>query len=337
MENNKEFKPLSFFREIFLKNDKLGEYYRKKRKYLYEKDELFKNFPLKAKLHKVLLELMSLNRRFIDKQSLKILKNESVQSDKPVIYAITHIGMYDYQIVSEAIQEHQVPFSGDPEEMYRTFNGLLLELNGIIYCDTDNKEDRNLAKESSIRLLEKGYNLLIYPEGIWNLSPNLLTLPLFPGIINMALEADVEIVPVGILQYDKEFIVNIGKNYKVDKEKTVDEQRQELRDIMATLKYEIIESRGIEEREKIGDYAKKHRNFVDERLYEWFNKKENKPFYNDEILKHRTYREKNISLPNQAFDYFKKIKLNKNNAFMFRKDESLPEEVQTEIENRIKK
>lgn len=337
MENSKEFKPLSFFREIFLKKDKLGEYYRKKRKYLHEKDELFKNFPLKAKFHKVLLELMSINRRFIDKQSLKILKNESTKTEKPVIYAITHIGKYDYQIVSEAIEEHQIPFSGDPEEMYRTFDGLLLELNGIIYCDTEDKEDRKLAKESSVRLLEKGYNLLIYPEGIWNLSPNLLTLPLFPGIINMALEANVDIVPVGILQYDKEFVVNIGKNYKVNNEKTVDEQRQELRDIMATLKYEIIESRGVEEREKIGDYAKKHRNFVDERLNEWFNKKENKPFYNDEILKHRTYREKNISLPDQVFDYFKKIKLNRNNAFMFRKDESLPEEVQTKIENRIKK
>lgn len=98
--------------------------------------------------------------------------------------------------------------------MYRSGAGLILFLNGLIYCDTNSKEDRKIALETSKQLLRKNENLLIYPEGIWNLSANLLSLPLFPGIINIAIETGCEIIPVAVEQYGREFYVNIGENIK---------------------------------------------------------------------------------------------------------------------------
>ena len=56
------------------------------------------------------------------------------------------------------------------------------------------------------KLLNQGKNLLIYPEGVWNVTSNLLMLPLFPGIIEMAKETGCDIVPVAIERYDKELI-----------------------------------------------------------------------------------------------------------------------------------
>ncbi len=344
MNDNKDFKPLSFWRELLLNDDQLCNYYLKKRKYEYENGKALKGLKWRDKLHPVLLSLIRLNRKFIAKQSLTIINDKRIQSDKPVIYAITHVGVYDYQIVCEAIKEHQYPFAGDPETMYRSGDGLLLSLNGLIYCDTNSKEDRKIALQTSKELLKNNENLLIYPEGVWNLTPNLLSLPLFPGIINMALETGCDIVPVAVEQYGKEFYVNIGKNIEMNnisineenKKFYIEKEKEKLRDTLAGLKWEIYESRSIEERKNLGLYEDELQNFIDTRLNEWINPKTKKPYYNRKLVKERTFREKNISLPEDVYSYIKKLNISKNNAFIFRNDNSLPDVIKKEIKERLK-
>lgn len=343
-KENKEFKPLSFWRELLLKDDELSEYYLQKRKYEFENGKILKGLEWRDKLHPILLSLIRLNRKFIAKQNLIVINDKRIKTDKPVIYAITHMGMYDYQIVCEAIKDHQYPFAGDPETMYRSGDGLLLSLNGLIYCDTNSKEDRHIALETSKQLLKNNENLLIYPEGIWNLTPNLLSLPLFPGIINMALETGCDIIPVAVEQYDKDFYVNIGENFKINgsevteknKKIYIDNQRENLRNVLAGLKWEIYESRGIEERKNLGSYEEELKRFVDARLNEWINLKTKKPYYNEKILKERRFKEKNVSFSEDVYSYIKNIKLTKDNAFIFRKDDSLPIIIQKEIKEKLK-
>ncbi len=342
MKNDNNFKPLPFWREILLKRDELPDYYNAKRKYKHDNGKSVKGLKWRSAIHPILIKLMEFDRKYINKQTLTIINDKSNITDKPVIYAVTHIGKFDYQIVSEAIRKHQIPFAGDPETSYRTADGFLLGLNGIVYCDTENKTDRKVAMDTSIELLNKGHNLLIYPEGVWNLTPNLLMLPLFPGTIKMAKETGCDIIPVAIEQYDNNFFVNIGHNFKVpdildeDYEKEyIELKKMELRDTMATLKWEIIEKIPKEERKNIKNYALQNKKNVDKRLYEWFNKRENKPFYDEDIINHRTFKVKNVTLAKEAFLYLKNIKLNKNNAFIFRKDLSLPNEVQDSINKKI--
>ena len=343
-KENNEFKPLSFWRELLLKDKELCEYYLQKRKYEFENGKILKGLKWRDKLHPVLLSLIRLNRKFIARQNLTVINDNRIESDKPVIYAITHIGMYDYQIVSEAIEDHQYPFAGDPETMYRSGDGLILSLNGLIYCDTNSKEDRYIASETSKELLNIGENLLIYPEGIWNLSPNLLSLPLFPGIINMALETGCDIIPVAVEQYDKEFYVNIGKNikiknYEIDNKNIkeyVNEQKENLRNTLASLKWEILESRPMEERKNLGPYEEELKNFVNTRLNEWKNPKTKQPYYDEQILHERRFREKFVHFSEDVYSYLKNIKLSKENAFMFRNDNSLPIEIQKEIKEKLK-
>lgn len=359
--NDTKFYTFSKVEEMLIKKEDLPEYYRLKRKYNYDNKKLVNGTWWRDMLHPILIKLISLNRRFIDKQQLTIIndartnKNEKSfiqrvfpfiknSKNKPVIYAITHIDKFDYQVVSEAIKEHQYPFAGDPETMYRTLDGTFLELNGIIYCDTESKEDRHIAKETAIETLKQGHNLLIYPEGVWNLTSNLLMLPLFPGIIEMAKETGCDIVPVAIERYDKEYKVNIGSEFDVNNYLknglTEDEIRIKLRDEMATLKWDIMQTipklSTAEDcyyntvRSELGKYDEELKKFQTERLKEWSNPKTGEPYYNKDIVKQRTYKEKDaytglrVSLPEDAFSYMKKIKLNKNNLFMFKKDLSLP-------------
>ena len=353
IEESNTFRPLPFWEELLVSKELLPDYYAIKRKYLHDNNNSLKGMLPRKLIHPILLGLMKMDRVLFNKQTLKVLINgleankkewqekmnniSTIESkkEKPVIYAITHMGMYDYQVVSEVIKKHQIPFAGDPETLYRSGDGALLAANGLIYCDTEDPVDRKIAATTSIELLNSGHNLLIYPEGVWNISPNLLTLPLFPGIIKMAKETGCDIVPIAIEQYDKDFIVNVGDNFKVGKEDNIEEKKQELRDKMATLKWQIFEKLPVQERKNLGDYAKRHKEFVDTRLYEWFNKKENKPYYSEELVKHRTYRIKNIALKEDVFKYLDKIKLNRNNAFMFRKDTIYPVDIE-EIRTRGK-
>lgn len=348
-----EFKPLPFWQEIFLKKEDLQEYYKKKREYQYNNNKHLKGKFIRDVLHPVLLGLMSFARKYINKQTLEIIndrreKEEIEKNDKPVIYAITHVGMYDIQIVSEAIKDHQYTFLGDPETMYRTGDGFIMNLNGVVYCDTDDKTDRNIAKRTSIDALNKGINLMIYPEGVWNLSPNLLTLPLFPGIIDIALETECNIIPVAIEQYDSEFIVNIGKSIDVnplrkkfndneERRQHIEEQKEKLRTEMATLKWEIMEKKPVEERKKYGKYEDEYRKFVEKRYKEWVNPKTKTPFYNDEIVERRTFKPKNICIAKDAFEHLKHLKINKNNAFLLRSYSGTPSEIETSISSKIKR
>jgi len=349
------FHPFSKLEELFIKKEYIADYYRLKREYDYDNGKsLVSGTKWRSALHPILMKLFSLNRKYIDKQNFKVLNDArqnkktkfflKKQKEKPVIYAITHIDKFDFQIVSEAIKDHQYPFAGDPETMYRNFDGTILGLNGVIYCDTESKMDRKIAKETSIELLNNGENLLIYPEGVWNVTANLLMLPLFPGIIEMAKETGCDIVPVAIERYDKEYIINIGSEFSVDSKLAQglneDEIKQELRDEMATLKWDIMaslpKSKSATEiyyntrRSELGTYEEELDKFRNERLNEWANPKTKQPYYNPEKIRERTYREKDeytgirVDVPEVAFKYMKKVKLHKNNIFMFPKNESLP-------------
>lgn len=342
-EEKLEFKPFPFFKELFLPVEQLPEYYRKKREYEYNNGTHIKGIGWRDELHPILLKLFSLNRCLIDKQTLTVMSDKRIKDGRPVIYAITHIGKFDLQIVSEAIKDHQYTFAGDPETMYRSSDGFFLSLNGLVYCDTESKTDRRIAQATAIDLVNKNQNLMIYPEGVWNLSANLLMLPLFSGVINIAQQTGCDIIPVAIEQYDNDFIVNIGSNFKVDKEfldendnkKYIEEQKNILRDIMATLKWEIMETRPSIKRSELGTYEEEENKFIDTRLNEWFNPKTKEPYYTREIVKSRTYRPKGVTVPEDAFNYFYNLKLNKNNAFCFRKDFSLPTNIQRSVQTTL--
>lgn len=343
MEKN-EFKPLSFWRELRLPKDKLPNYYRNKREYEYKNNLILKGMAWRKVLHPVLLSLMKIDRKFINKQTLTVIGNKQEKSEKPVIYAITHIGMYDYQIVSEAIKKHQYPFAGDPETMYRSADGLILSLNGLVYCDTESKTDRFIAQETAKEVLKRNTNLLIYPEGVWNVTSNLLSLPLFPGIINIAMETSADIVPVAIEQYGKDFFVNIGKNMEIDpyikeenRKSYIDGKREELRDCLATLKWEIYENAPTDKRCNLKSYEEEYQDFLKLRFDEWKNPETKQPYYDESLIRSRTYKEKGIDSPEEVFSYMEKLNINKNNAFIFRKDNSLPSSIQKTLKKSLRR
>ena len=230
--------------------DELKKYYVELRKYEFDNSVPLKGIKLRQKIHKLLLSIIKIDR-VLAKEKLIIVDDKREKTDKPIIYACTHIGGNDIQRTFEAIKEHAYLFLGDPEGLYKDISGLLLYLNGVICMETGVKNDRYIAKERAIELLKNNGDLLIYPEGAWNITENLPVMKLYTGTIKMAIETNAEIIPIAIEQYDDTFYVNIGKNIKVNSNGSVKEQNLDLRDALATLKWEIWEGRGMQPRESI--------------------------------------------------------------------------------------
>ena len=128
------------------------------------------------------------------------------------------------------------------EDRY-TFDGLALELNGVVWTNRMNKSERVRAKNDLIQHLKLGHNILMYPEATWNLSPNLPMLSMNYGCISISLETGIPILPIYFHFKDDVCKVKINEPFypTVDKVQSI----SQLRDIMATSAWKFYEHEDI--------------------------------------------------------------------------------------------
>ena len=242
-----EFKKRTLFYLRKQSVDEINKYYRELRKYEYVNGIELTGIELRKKIHKLLLTILKIDR-ILKKENIIILNDDRKLHDKPVIFAATHIGGKDIERVFEAIVEHAYIMLGDPGIVYVNEIGLLLSLNGYIPLDTRDKFDRKIAYNRSIEILNKGCNLLIFPEGAYNVFENLPVMKIYPGAVRMARETGCEIIPLAIEQYDNNFWINIGRNISVPKHMQITEANEMLRDVLVTLKWQIWEQQEMVDR-----------------------------------------------------------------------------------------
>ena len=188
-----------------------------------------------------------------------------------------------------------------------------------------------------VRFLKEGYNFMIYPEAVWNLSENKIILGTFLGTVKAALETNAVIVCTAIERYGKKYIINrkgyfdpvlIMKQYT---DKTFEELsncsehtdllkniliecNNELRDTMATLTFEIWEDHannfGIESRKDLPkDYWE---SFVSSLTAEW-------PGYKMSDNVEQRYHSKAELEQEQIESDLSNIRPTMQNAFLFNK------------------
>lgn len=298
--------------------DYLDEYYFQKRKETFENGGP-NNFYIneRKKLYKYVLRPLLVAQKSLSGFKVIVDSDERVEVDRPKIFAVTHIGKYDIEIVMQALKEHTFVLLGDAKYMYNTLDGFFIEMNGVIYLNVYNKEDCHIAKTTVIKILQQGGNVMWYIEGIWNTSPNRIVLPFPYGIIEAALRSNAVIIPVAIEQYDKLFALRIGKHidinagksfYANEKQFKMDISR-ELKDELATLKWLIWEKYGRGLRQDIpNDY---HEKYVEGKIAEW-------PFFTKEEIEKRVFKEPGIVDSKEVFEPLLHLDYNKKNAFLLK-------------------
>ena len=308
-----DFNYKNFFELKKMKLDELELYYKELRKFEYITGKNNEYIELKKRINSIIILLLKMDR-IIAKRSVNIIGDKSIKTSKPKIYAPTHVGRYDIETATEVAKENTFLLMGDPGETYRDLDGLILKMKGVIFVDTKDKEDRRIAKEKCIKVLNKGGNILIFPEGAWNITENQLVMKLFDGAVDMARQTGAEIIPIGIEKYDNSYFVNIGTNISIEKDNplTNKELSSGLRDVLATLKWEILEKFPSTAREEISnDYSKKFLNDI---------MSETEGGYTVEEIIRTSYKDKNIVLPEEAFAFLNDLNINNNNSFLFNKN-----------------
>lgn len=304
-------KKLTKEEEKLLTKEEYDKYYYWLRN-LYDESFLANLTPKQRKLiHPLLLNVIKLKNK-LSGYKIKVLDNKSEKTSRPKIYCVTHIGKYDIEVVSEVIKEHYYLFSGDFENIHDTTEGIFLGFNGVLFVKEDDKQDRTLVKEKMVKTLKEGANIMYFPEGTWNLSPNLPVLQIPYGIIETAQKSNAVIVPVGIEQYDKNFITIVGKNFDVNNYNDKLTAIKDLRNEMATLKWYIWESMPEIKRSELDENS--FNEFIDKRISEWPN------FGLDEFLE-RVFKPKNIPLEKNVYSFFNDLTIDSNNAFLAKEKE----------------
>ena len=171
----------------------------------------------RQQLHNIILGIYKAKNR-LGGFRCELLKDERIPTDRPIIFAVTHVGKFDIEVVSEAIKDHYYLLSGDYEHIQGIIDAPFLGLNGVFYFNEQVKEDRQLVSQKMIDHLNCGGNLMYFIEGTWNITPNLPMLSCYWGIVDIARSSNAIIIPVAAEQYDKVFKVNIGKNFDMKSE-----------------------------------------------------------------------------------------------------------------------
>ena len=303
----------SFIKGLTLSQDELDQYYIEQRRRYYDK---YGSVPKFIKLHNLLHWLLwpcIMLLRKINGIKLTIICDERTKTKEPMVYACTHIGGVDIESAFEAIKNPCWLFLGDPREVYKNIDGFMLGLNGVICLDSKDKDDRRIAKETAIGLLQNGGSLMIFPEGAWNISINQPVMGMFSGAADIAIQSKAQIVPVALECYGKHMYVAIGKNIDVaDAWQDKNELTSYLRDALATLKWRIFEAVGIQSRKDIPEnYRQTYINSI-------INDNKDTSYTEQDVLD-TMFCDKNVTTNEEAFAHLSTIHTTMQNAFLFNK------------------
>lgn len=306
---------LSIFEKRKMAIEELIKYYSEYRKIEFNNGEELKGIEFRKKIHLLIKLILKLDE-LMSKEKIVIINDaRTKENNLPKIYACTHIGGNDIQRTFQIIGNPAYLMLGDPGILYKMPIYEALKLNGVIPLETKDREDRKIAYARAIELLNKGGNLLIYPEGAWNVSPNVIVMKIFNGTVRMAKEAGAEIIPIAVEQYGNTFYFNIGQNYTISKDDQTDINilKDELRDKLATLKWSILETQKPGLRQYIpDDYLKTFQDDIVEKCNYGYG------FSLEDALS-EAFHDKTITTEEEAFAFLDNIEINQNNAFLLRR------------------
>ena len=245
------------------------------------------------------------------KNTYHIDRNNNLPTDRPLIFACTHQCKDDIALALASAGRHTYLLFASLPDFFGTLDGPALWLNGVILVDRKKQDSRSAAIPKMKYAIEMGADILMYPEGTLNKTENLIVQKLFPGIYYLAKETNALIIPMAIIQEDKDVYSIVCEPFdicKYEKQEGLDL----LRDTMATAKFELMEAHSHIKRAEIGDAEAYWQNEMDELVNSML------PFYDFEIENSSQYIDKNETTWERAFAHLAMLQPNLNNAFLFR-------------------
>jgi len=265
--------------------------------------------------NKVISFLFLLVLRLYYKRKVIVQNKPKLSKNKNYIFAANHSFYLDGSSVIGTASKNCYSLFGAKEQLDVDVCTFFIWFSGLIYVDRENKQSRKDSIPKMSRVLQAGNSVMIFPEGRWNDSENLLCQKLFAGVYNLSVENNVEVVPVSVYNEtdSKNIYVDYGEPLKLYNEEK-DTALQLLRDNLATMYYNQIMtySTPYNRKDIKGDI---HYHYMDERMYEYSKAKWHSDYRWDEEL--FTYKQHDVDLEDVWKD-IDKVKITEKNINIFK-------------------
>jgi len=256
-------------------------------------------------IHPLVMKGLALRRDF----TLEV--SGSIPENQQFIFVANHYGIDDIPTAGEVIRRHVFTLVSDEDR--GTANGFALDLNGVVWVNRSDKESREQSKEALVRHLRLGHSVLMYPEATWNLSPNLLMLPMNWGCISISLETGVPILPIYQYFTEDSCQVEINEPFYPSEDKL--ESIGMLRDIMATSAWNFMEKQETLPR------AGLDLNMWEDNIWARYQKYDRARKDPEGVRRYEAqfiFQPKGQTAPEEAFAHLKQLRPCRENAFLFR-------------------
>lgn len=194
------------------------------------------------------------------------------------------------------------------KEMYAAW------LNGFIYVDRENPQNRKDALLKMKRVLLNGNSVIIFPEGGFNNTENLFCQKLFKSPYILAKETGLQVVPIAPLyEFGSDKIyMNVGNPVDLSSYEDSEEALLDLRDILSTLLYESIEKHTEPlVRKELGNDPRL--DFMEQRRQEYLKTKWTKDVWEEELTRYYDAKEREYNAIQESMD---SIQITKENAYV---------------------
>lgn len=185
------------------------------------------------------------------------------------------------------------------KEMYAAW------LNGFIYVDRNNTQSRKDAINKMLRVLKNGNSVLIFPEGGFNNTENLLCQKLFSSPYILSKQTGIKVVPIApFYEFNSDKIyMNIGEPLDLSKYNNKKEALLNLRDVLSTLLWYSIEKHGtMLKRKELGINYKN--DFMEQRRLEYMKTNWTKDVWNEELTRYLDSDDKEFLAVQESYDQF---------------------------------
>ena len=109
----------NIFQRMKMSISELEDYYKNLRRYQFEQRQPLKGIQLRKYTLGLYAMLLKLDR-ILSHEKISLLKNESVKTKRPVVFAVTHVGGFDVARVYELLRPKAYMLFGDPGDIYKS-------------------------------------------------------------------------------------------------------------------------------------------------------------------------------------------------------------------------
>lgn len=252
--------------------------------------------------------------RLATKRKIVVESYPELKKGTPYIFASTHY--FDEDIIANVatIDRNAWLLTGSTHQIKYNPQFYAAWLHGMVYVDRQDGESRKESVKKMERLLKAGTSVLIYPEGGWNNTENLLIQKLFAGPYVLSGKFNIPVVPLSVFHEVGSDTIYFRAAEPLNLYEYEKKQGLEiLRDSLATMMYDQIEkySTPIERSKLTSDIHMKH---LEERKSEYFRAKWRCDVWEEELT---VYKDKANPLPCDAWSFVDNVKLTPQNAHIF--------------------